>query len=295
MMKKIISLILVTVMVLSLASCSPSKVKVIGTKIDNEVYAYFEAHAEKNENGEVSEDAILKDISRYVAINSEFLNRDLVLDSNEKSEVSIRVNDLWHLYGSFYTENDISKQTVYKIELSKTYENTLLADYYAPDGDHPVTEDEIKKYFGENYAAIRFVTGYLFNVDDNGATVPMTDAEKTKLTNSFKSVAEMVTEGTSIEEAVGSLGENTEVRNAVINAFSDGTFPEGFWNKVNGIENGKTEVFTVGDYVFLVNRVDVFSEEYGYYNAYRTDCLKRMKCEEFSTVVDKWAENYKAE
>lgn len=295
MMKKIISLILVAVMVLSLTSCSPSKVKVNGTKIDNEVYAYFETHAVKNEKGEVSEDAILKDISRYVAINSEFLNRGLVLDSNEKSEVSTRVNDLWHLYGSFYTENDISKQTIYKIELSKTYENTLLADYYAPDGDHPVTEDDIKEYFKENYAAIRFVTGYLFNVDDNGATVSMTDAEKTKLTNSFKSVAEIVTEGTSIEEAVGSLGENTEVRNAVINAFSDDTFPEGFWNKVNGIENGKTEVFTVGNYVFLVNRVDVFSEEYGYYNAYRTDCLKRMKGEEFSSVVDKWAENYKAE
>ncbi len=294
-MKKINSLILVAVMVLSLSSCAPTKVKVNGTRIDNEVYAYFDVHAAKNENGEISEDAILNDISRYVAINSEFSNRGLVLDSSEKSEVSTRVNDLWHLYGSFYTENDISKQTVYKIELSNAYENALLADYYAADGDHPVTEDETKKYFGENYAAIRFVTGYLFNVDDNGATVPMTEAEKTKLTNSFKSVAEMVTEGTSIEESVGSLGENTEVRNAVINSFSDGTFPEGFWNKVKGIESGKTEVFTIGDYIFLVNRVDVFSEEYGYYNTYRTDCLKKMKGEEFSAVVDTWAENYKAE
>lgn len=294
-MKKIISLILVAVMVLSLSSCAPTKVKVNGTKIDNEVYAYFDVHAEKNENGEVSEDAILNDISRYVAINSEFSNRGLVLDSSEKSEISTRVNDLWHLYGSYYEENGISKQTIYKIELSNAYENALLADYYAADGDHPVTEDEIKKYFGENYAAIRFVTGYLFNVDDNGATVPMTEAEKTKLTNSFKSVAEMVTEGTSIEESVGSLGENTEVRNAVINSFSDGTFPEGFWNKVKGIESGKTQVFTIGDYIFLVNRVDVFSEEYGYYNTYRTDCLKKMKCEEFSAVVDTWAKNYKAE
>lgn len=294
-MKKIISLILVAVMVLSLASCSPTKVKVNGTKIANEVYAYFETHAEKNENGKVSEGAILKDISRYVAINSEFLNRGLTLDSAMKSDVSTRVNDLWHLYGSYYTENDISKQTVYKIELSNAYEEVLLADYYSADGDHPVTEDDIKKYFGENYAAIRFVTGYLFNIDDNGATLPMTDAEKTKLTNSFKAVAEMVAEGTSVEEAVGSLGENTEVRDTVINAFSDGTFPEGFWNKVKEIEIGKTEVFTVGDYIFLVNRVDIFSEEYGYYNTYRTDCLKRMKGEEFSAVVDKWAENYKAE
>lgn len=294
-MKKIISLILVAVMAFSLASCTASKVKVNGTKIDNEIYAYFESHAKKNESDEVNEEEILTEISKYVAINSEFNNRGLALDSSIKAEVSALVNDLWHLYGSYYEENGVSKQTIYKIELSSAYEDALLADYYAEDGDKPVTEEEIKKYFSENYAAIRFVTGYLFNVDDNGAAAPMTDAEKTKLTNSFKSVAEMVNEGTSIEEAVGSLGENTEVRDTVVNAFSDGTFPEGFWNKVKSIEKDKTEVITVGDYIFLVNRVDIFSEEYSYYNTYRTDCLKQMKGEEFSAIIDSWAENYKAE
>lgn len=294
-MKKVVSLILIAVMVLSLTSCTVSKVKVNGTNIDNEIYAYFEDTAEKNEEGEASEEAILKEISRYVAINSEFSNRGLVLDSGVKAEVSADVNDLWHLYGTYYEKNGVSKQTIYKIELSKAYENSLLADYYSENGDSPVTEDEIKKYFEENYAAIRFVTGYLFNIDDSGANAPMTDAEKTKVTNSFKSVAEMVTEGTSIEEAVGSLGENTEVHDTVVNAFSDGTFPDGFFDAIKGIEKGKTEVVTVADYIFLISRVDIFSEEYGYYNTYRTDCLKQMKGEEFSAVVDTWAENYKAE
>ncbi len=288
-MKKVVSLILVTVLIFSFASCTMSKVTVNGTKIDNEIYSYFEAYTEENE------EEILKEISRYVAINSEFSNRGLVLDSSVKAEVSEQVNDLWHLYGTYYESIDVSKQTIYKIELSKAYENALLADYYAADGDKPVTEDEIKKYFEENYAAIRFVTGYLFNVDDNGKTITMTTTEKNKVTSSFKSVAEMVADGTSIEEAVGSLGENTEVRDTVINAFSDGTFPEGFFDAVKGVEEDKTEVITVGDYIFLINRVDIFSEEYGYYNTYRTDCLKQMKGEEFSAVVDSWAENYKAE
>lgn len=288
-MKKVVSLILVVVMIFGLASCTASKVKVNGTKIDNEIYSYFEARTEDNE------EAVLKEISRYVAINSEFSNRGLTLDSSIKADVSSQVNDLWHLYGTYYESIDVSKQTIYKIELSKAYENALLADYYAADGDKPVTEDEIKKYFEENYAAIRFVTGYLFNVDDNGKNITMTTTEKNKVTSSFKSVAEMVADGTSIEEAIGSLGENTEVRDTVINAFSDGTFPEGFWGAVKGVEKGKTEVITVGEYIFLINRVDIFSEEYGYYNTYRTDCLKQMKGEEFSAVVDSWTENYKAE
>ena len=294
-MKKVISLILVVVMVLSLASCTTSKAKVNGTKIDNEIYAYFEVRAEKNEEGNTDENAILSDISRYVAINSEFANRGLSLDSNVKAEISANVNDLWHLYSSYYEENGISKQTIYKIELSKAYENALLADYYAEDGDKPVTEDEIKKYFEENYVAIRFVTGYLFNVDDNGVTIDMTSTEKDKVTNSFKSVAEMVNDGSSIEEAIGSLGENTELHDTVVNAFSDSTFPDGFFNAVKGIEKGKTEVITIENYIFLVNRIDIFSEEFGYYNTYRTACLKQMKGEEFSAIVDTWAKNYKAE
>lgn len=294
-MKKAVSLILIAVLTFGLASCSAPKIKVNGTKIDSEIYAYFEARADKNEAGEANEEVILKEISRYTAVNSEFANRGLALDSSIKADVSAHVNDLWHLYGSYYEKNGISKQTVYKIELSNVFYDALLADYYAQDGDKPVDEAEIKEYFSNNYAAIRFVTGYLFNVDDNGITVAMTDAEKTKLTNSFKSVAEMAANGTSLEEAVGSLGENTEVRDTVVNAFSDGTFPEGFWNAVKNIEKDKTEVITVSDYIFIVNRIDIFSEEYGYYNTYRTDCLKQMKGEEFSSVVDAWAENYKAE
>lgn len=294
-MKKAVSLILVAVLAFGLASCSAPKIKVNGTKIDNEIYTYFEARADKNEDGEANEDAVLKEISRYTAVNSEFANRGLVLDSSIKSDVSAHVNDLWHLYGSYYEKNGVSKQTIYKIELSNAFYDALLADYYAKDGDKPVDEAEIKEYFSNNYAAIRFVTGYLFNVDDNGATAAMTDAEKTKLTNSFKSAAEMIADGTSLEEAVGSLGENTEVRDTVVNAFSDSTFPDGFWSAVKDIEKDKTEVITVSDYIFLVNRVDIFSDEYGYYSTYRTDCLKQMKGEEFSTVVDTWAENYKAE
>jgi len=294
-MKKVVSLILVAVMLFGLASCTASKVKVNGTKIDNEIYAYFEALAEENEDGEVNEEEILNAISRYVAINSEFANRGLALDSSTKADVSADTNDLWHLYGVYYESIGVSKQTVYKIELSKAYEDALLADYYSAEGDSPVSEDELKKYFKENYAAIRFVTGYLFNVDDAGAPVAMTDEQKSKLKNSFDSVAEMINEGTAIEEAVGSLGENTEVRDTLVNAFSDGTLPDGFFDAVKGVEAGKTAVITLSDYIFLVSRVDVFDEEYGYYNTYRTNCLKQMKGEEFSAVVDNWAKNYKAE
>ncbi len=294
-MKKLISLLLCVAMVMCLASCTISKVKVNGVKIDNEIYKYYENTLPKDDKGEVSDEAIQKAIEQYVAINSQFANKKLKLSYNQKSTLSATVNNLWHMYGSFYNEIGVSKQTIYKIETSKEYKNTLMTEYYGENGEEPLSEESVKEFFKVNYAGIRFVTGYLFNIDENGATVPMTDEQKNNTVNSFTSVATMVNEGTAIEEAVGSLGENVEVHNTVVNAFSNSTFPEGFWEKVNETPEGKATAISLGDYVFLVQRVDVFSEEYGYYNSYRTDCLEKMKGEEFSAVIDKWAENYKAE
>lgn len=291
-MKKIISLFLtIIILALVLTSCSgPAKVKVNGVKIDNEIYTYFENTLPKDENGEVSEDSIKSAISRYVAVNSEFNNRGLSLDSDLKGVLSTNVNNLWHLYGSYYNEIGVSKQTIYKIELSKEYESALLADYYSN-----ISEDEIKAYFKENYIGIRFVTGYLFNVDENGTSVPMKAEQKKSITDSYNSVVAIINEGTLIEEAIVSLGEDTEMHSTLINAFSDGTFPEGFFAEVKKIETGKTATITISDYIFLVQRIDVFDKTYGYYENNRTACLEAMKGEEFSKVIDNWSKNYIAE
>ena len=291
-MKKVISLLLAKhTLTLVLTSCSgPAKVKVNGEKIDNEIYTYFENTLPKDKNGEVSEEAIKNAISRYVAINSEFKNRGLSIDSEVKGALSATVNNLWHLYGSYYNEIGVSKQTIYKIELSKEYEAALLADYCKN-----VSDNDIKAYFKENYIAIRFVTGYLFNVDDTGTSVAMTDEQKKSVIASYNSVVALINEGTLIEEAVVSLGEDTEVHNALINAFSDGTFPQGFWSEVKKLEVGKTATITLDDYVFLVQRIDVFDKTYGYYENNRTACLEAMKGDEFSEVIDSWAKNYIAD
>lgn len=291
-MKKIISLLLaILTIILVLTSCSgPAKVKINGVKIDNEIYTYFENTLPKDENGKVSEDAIKNAISRYVTINSEFQNRGFSIDSEVKGALSTSVNNLWHLYGSYYNEIGVSKQTIYKIELSKEYESALLADYCKN-----VSDEDIKAYFKENYIAIRFVTGYLFNVDDTGTSVAMTNEQKNSVIASYKSVVELINAGTLIEEAVVSLGEDTEVHSTLINAFSDGTFPQGFFTEVKKIEAGKTATITIDDYIFLVQRIDVFDKTYGYYENNRTACLKAMKGDEFSKVIDNWSKNYIAE
>ena len=142
---------------------------------------------------------------------------------------------------------------------------------------------------------IRFVTGYLFNVDENGTSVAMTEEQKKSVVDLYTSVATLINDGTLIEEAVSSIDENAEVYNALINNFSEGTFPQGFFDEVKKLEAGKTGAIAIDDYIFLVQRIDIFDKTYGYYEKNRTACLESMKGDEFSKVIDNWSKNYIAE
>lgn len=283
-MKKIVSLFLVAVIcLLSFASCSPpAKVRVNGTKIDNEVYAYFEDMYDENET------EVTKAISRYVTINSEFYNRNLSLTPAQKSDLSLKVDDLWHLYGIHYQKAGISKQILYKIETSKLYEDVLLDYYYGQGGVEPVSEDEVKKYFKSNYIAIAYATEYLFNIDETGATLPMTDSEKATIINEFAKAETLANTGTPIEGAT-----DKEVHNTLINSSYDGSFPSGFYKEVSNIKVGSASTVVLDNYAFLVQRIDVFDKTYNYYDSYRTQCLRELKGDAFDKMVDQWSQNYK--
>ncbi len=283
-MKKFISLLLAIVFIaLTFSSCDVfSKVKVNGTKIDNEVYYYFE-DLYKEDKAQIN-----KAISRYVAINSEFSACSLTLSSAQKSELSKKVNNLWHIYSVHYSNLDISKETIYKIETSKFYEDILLDYYYGPDGASPVSEDEIKKYFKEHYIAINFATDYLFNINETGAIVSMPDAEKASIINKFSDSADLVNTGSLMETTT-----DKEVHSTIINSSSDGSFPTGFYKEAEKLEVNSASTIIIGDYVFLVQRIDVFDETYNYYATHRTECLRAMKGNDFNALVDQWSQNYK--
>lgn len=282
-MKKIISLVMaIVVCLLSFASCSgPTKVKVNGTKIDNEVYTYFDDMYEGDE--EKTEKAI----SRYVTVNTEFSIRNLTLTASQKSKLAQDVDDLWHIYGAYYKEIGVSKQTFYKIKTSKAYEDALLEYYYGPNGYEPVSEDALKEYFKKNYIAISYATEYLFNFDETGALVPMTNEEKTVITDEISRAVGLINTGSLIEETT-----EKEVQEAIINSANDGNFPSGFYKEVSNIKVGSAGMVTLNDYVFLVERIDVFDEEYNYYDEYRTTCLRAAKGKDFEKLIDTWSQNY---
>lgn len=296
-MKKSICVLLAMLLCLCTFSACGNRaaVYVNGTPIKDGVYAYFTDEAQKDlpeGSAEEQHAAANQKIVEYVAVNSAFAERGLALSTAEKAAVSQSVNALWRLFGTYYTELGVTKQDLLLIETSKAYKDAVMADYYAPDGDEPVAEETLQTYFNENYVAFKSITGFLTTVDDGGNAVALSDTEKQKIVSAFTKTADAINNGSSVEEQANAMENTTANTETVVVHRNNPNYPDGFFAQVAAVENGKVQTFTVGDYIFLVQREDLADEERNLFATYRTDCLHTLKGEAFDSVLAKWAEAY---
>ena len=296
---KRLALALAAVLLLAACGCGrQSGAEVAGTPVSAGVCRYFDDLA-RTQNPDASEedrqaatDALL---SEYVAVNSAFSARGLRLTSQQKAAVSQSVNDLWRLFGSYYTSLGVTKQELWKVETSEAYREALLLDYYAPDGDEPVTEATLQSYFGENYIAFQSITGFLVTADDSGNAVALDESARAALISSFERAAAAIAGGSSVAAEAAKLENTIANTETTVVSREDPNYSDAFFERVTATENGATAVFTDGDYVFLVLRENIADPERDLFSDYRTDCLETLKGEAFDRILQTWAQAYPVE
>lgn len=280
----------------SLSACgTDAGAEVNGSPVGEGVCLYFDdlARSEDPDADEAARTAAANErLAEYVAINSAFSERGLSLTTQQKSEVSQTVNDLWRLFGNYYTDLGVTKQDLWKVKASEAYKDAVMTDYYAADGDEPVDEATLQAYFGANYIAFQSITGFLTTVDDSGSAVALSDAERTNLITTFENMASAIAGGSSVAEEAASASNTISNTETVVVSRADENYSDTFFEHVFAMENNTTSVFTDGDYVFLVLREDIADTERNLFADYRTDCLRTLKGEEFDTVVAAWTESY---
>ena len=289
--KAVILLITVLTATLAFSSCNKkSSVSVNGVPVSEGVYNYYydiEKNFDEDKSQQEISDAALSDVATYVAVNSEFKNRALSLSSEDKNEISQNVNNYWHVFSVYYNTIGVSKQDLQKIEESKKYKDAVMADYYSENGDEPVTDDELRSYFSENFIAFKAVTGYLPSGSDTD------ELEKQALLQNFTQYADAVNDGASIDE-VGAALENVNTdSDTVVIGKNDTSYPDGFFDSVSAIGPGKTGAFIAGDYVYIVSREDVSGND-NLFSTYRIKCLKEFCGEEFDKKLSEISKAYKA-
>lgn len=298
------ALALIFILLLTLCSCAEKEnypITVNGTGINEEIFRYFLDTA-MSKNPDASQDEIIEAVTekslRYVAINTTFEVLKLTLSPAEEYAVSEKVNALWNVFGTYYENAGISKETFLKIHINEAYTEKLRLFYFDSDGVTPFPEEELKAYFSENYVAFKLVKGYLYTSDVYGNMIEYTPEEQNVIYERYEHAVQQIKKGTSIEIMYASLAETDQIIEQELNTQvitqGDLHYPAGFYEAVLSIEEGKAGVCLFDDYIYLISRIELFGTD-ELFEKYRLKCLEilteeplqkeiNIMCNEFTAI-----------
>lgn len=111
----------------------------------------------------------------YVAVQKDFEEKGLSLTKEETDDVEQYVSSAWETNGEIFERNGISEASV-KDVLASTYKSSeLFLYYYGVDGEKGVTEDELKDYYIDNDARVRYIQ---FDLKDGNGDLLKEDGKK---------------------------------------------------------------------------------------------------------------------
>ncbi len=301
-MKKVISLILcVAVCFGVLSSCSASKKAVLTVgeaQVDSEVFAYFFSEvysaAERNE-GEMpsTQDLVTQAVNKcyeYVAATTQFNSLQLALSTDSKKNIATVTEEEWRLYGGYYTDIGISKQTVTKIHEAMEYRTQLLLHYFGEGSEYEVSEEEIERYFDRTYVAFKAINGYFTTVDENGESIPLSEEEISILKADFENKRSKLASGESFADVNGGV----DVESTFI-AVSNAAYPEGILTQISEMDYDEPTVIETDEYIFLVVRVDAKDGADNYYSTYRTRYIEDLRGSMLTDMLVASGEEYGVE
>lgn len=169
---------------------------------------------------------------QYAAIVNKAEELDVTLTDDEKTEVSDSVDTFWDSNGEIYEKNGISKESVTLILENSYLTSDVFLYYYDVDGDKGVTEDELKEYYIDNNARVRYikfdmtdgngdelddsgkadlkemVEGYLERVEDVMGDDEAMDAEMDAIDTEYDAYVTSISEEAAAETATSATDED---------------------------------------------------------------------------------------
>lgn len=126
----------------------------------------------------------------------------------------------------------------------------------------------------------------------------MNEAERTATDSAFNNMAERINDGTDINtayndylESIGDTQADETVTVRIASVDSQG-YPEGFFDTVHALEQDTATVVRLGDYIYVIVRLDPYTEDSSYYQANKADILRELKAADFDTLVRDHAQSY---
>ena len=228
---------------------------------------------------------------QYVASDAFLKENSLSLTTEGKRAVAAQVETLWNLYRTHYIEKGIAKPD---LTLAVTHEYRLkrIVDYYyGADGLEPIDEDELKEEFVDLYVGFRVIAVPFSKVNNLGETVKMSEAEKKKLLETFRTYRSEINEGNAtIDEINVRYNETQDIivtESLEINLvkIGDPMYTKEFYETLGEISHTKAGLIDCGTVLYLVQREKIATTEEDEFYRYRTELIEELKLDEIKEKI----------
>ncbi len=317
-MKKFSFLLAILLMITLLPSCAgngEASALTINddTEINAEIFTYFLNDAYYSGDYSTEDECVDTATSKcleYAAVNTQVARMGEKLSQNDKADIALEVNSLWRVYGPYFSELGISKDTYFKIKQYEYSKENLRFALYDTDGTNPINEEYIQQYFTSNYVGIKYFYEELYTVitDDEYSALSASDqaaydAEKEVALERYDSISETAdyvnsgyyTMDQAFMAVTGEVSADISVSATVVGK-NDSSFSSDFIDAVFKQSVGSAFIITNSEhsYVYFIERVDLLDDEYSFYDEYRDTCLKAVSESYFISEVNTWVQSCSA-
>ncbi|MBQ8182428.1 MAG: hypothetical protein IJ025_00820 [Clostridia bacterium] len=279
------------------SSCSvlekPASLTINGTKIGNDVFTYFLDCAVTEMGVQTPYESLVNKATAlagtYYKTNSLAHTYNISLTTAQKAAVSEKVNAYWGIYGNYYTNIGVTKETLTKVFTADSYRDALLLHYYGEGGIEEIPVSRLYANFKSNYIVFQAITGYFTEIDTAGNTIRLNKNDTETLVLKFQNMSAMVNAGEqTMEEAADYLTESGypgSVQTVVLHKDDTSSYPEGFFTKVQSIDTRYAAIIASNDYIFLVLKGDADVNS-SFFTDKKTDIIKALVGDSIDTTIE---------
>jgi hypothetical protein len=112
------------------------------------------------------QDTATKDVEMYLEVLKQFDDLGLTLTDDQTSTIDSITDAYWEYYSEYYTQNGIGKESFKDINTFSYKRDAVFNYYYGEGGVEEVDEQELKDYYEENNARVKYIC--LNSTDSDG-------------------------------------------------------------------------------------------------------------------------------
>lgn len=274
-----------------------------------------------DDNEEVAKDWIKQQAEKmclsYLAIDEELAKNNVEISTDDTAMAEQQAKHYWDLgqYADYGYIMPMSKDlepygisfesfayctTLYSVKYSKLFDNV-----YGKDGSQAVSDDELTKFFTENYADYSYFSVPLSesSTDEAGQskTVALSEEAAKKITDELDGYASKLNNGTSYDDVIKEYMEANSVENdpttSNVENMEKSSIGEELVKTIKGLDSNKATTLKVGEgdsaTYYLVYKKDINNdvEEYIAKDTNRGSVLSSMKSDDFKKYVEDLAKN----